>query len=341
MKRTLVCWHACVVAAAVATGCGFPPELDTPQLNANAGTNLQAYAASGTCRPGTYQGNVGHVGDKQFTLECTVQGGVTVSADPDQLARIRHIQVVQGTISVTGAVNLADAMPELKKCGAIGLTGGFTGTHFSAPASLEEAIGLTVEKTSQLLVISGFDKIPALQSLRIKGNTALTEIGGFGQVATLPYLEIDGNPKLHTVKPFAKLTQGFSVVVKNSPALVQFPQLPLLAALDKELVLNNLPTAQIDGFPQLKTVPVLKIEGCPAVTKLVFPELGAVGTLWLHTVPSLTSLAEMPKLQISGQASVCVEAMSCTALEAFFTQHTASKSPQAGMDCGAWVKCKP
>lgn len=83
----------------------------------------------------------------------------------------------------------------------------------------------------------------------------------------------------------------------------------MLETLDKELVLSKLAVMSGVTVPKLKTTPALKIDACPKLADLVFPEFGPVQTLWLLQLPALTSLVGFAKLHVSGQVSVCVSSL--------------------------------
>ena len=341
-KRLTTPWLTTVAAllgAVALCGCEFPPQIDTPQLNANADENLQTFVDSGSCVPGMYPGNVGSAGDKKFTRQCIVQGTVYIDGSPQGLLQLSHVQEVLGFIYLGGGVDLAVALPDLKKSSWINASG-YTGTKLTAPAKLVAMMGLIVEKNGHLQSISGFDSVQTLQNLRLTANTKLTDVSGLSQITVLGGLHIENNPKLTQFSALANLTKTGTLLLKANPALANVPNFAALTQVDTELAVIDMKVAKLTSFSALTSVPTLKLQNMPNLTELAFAQLAAVNVLWFHQVPALQTLSGLPKLVVSKQVSMCVEGVPCAEVASFAAQHTPAVPQAQWTNCTGWVACK-
>lgn len=310
----------------------FPLEVDTPQLNEHALEDLQNNASGGSCKPGTFEGNV--TGGEGFTGQCVVHGNVSITGDATDLLRLRHVREVQGFIYVNGDVDLAAALPELRTCSAI-IASGYAGLKLTSPASLETATSLTVEKNTTLQAIAGFDNVPAL-NVTLRNNAALTSVAGFAKV-TKGIVRVEDNAKLSSFTAMPALTTSVEISFQRCPLLQQLPSWPALTEVENILV-NTMPISAMTGFSALERASGIKLTQLPNLAALELPQLTQTTLLWLVELPKLATLAGLPKVQVSGQLSTCVLALCKAELDAFVAAHAAQAEWNL---CSKWQPCTP
>ena len=311
-------------------GC-LPPEIDTPPLN---GKSLADEAnGTATCVPGTYAYAVGQSQTLpvEYAGECDVPG-VEVTDDPEKLRLMKHIKHVSGYVTLMGTTDLATALPDLESCVAISV-GTLSGPVLTSPKNLTKLDMLQVNG-SAIQTLSGFDNITALKALKILNCPNLTTISGFSNLTTIVDLDLSANPKLTSANIFNKVTQIGNIAVvakylqfpdKNgntiAATLPELPNFPQLLKVTEGFNIANQPWTKINGFPLLQTTKSLTLTGMAKLNTLDFPQLTDVHVLFLSGMPLLTTLAGLPKVQVTQQLTLCVSGVDCKEAANFGLEH--------------------
>ncbi len=183
-----------------------------------------------------------------------------------------------------------------------GLTAVYGLTVVNAPAlatlgwpSLVESGPLRFENVG-VVDLSGLGALDAVSSLELVDMPALLTLDGLGPASHLATLRVTGSPALTRLTDFHRSAALTEVELRNNPSLTSLTGLASVTTLETVTLEGNGLTS-LAGLSGLETVDTLTVTG-GGLVELGFPALASVGQLSLGSLPALTSLEGLNRVNV-------------------------------------------
>lgn len=166
----------------------------------------------------------------------------------------------------------------------------------SGLGALDAVSSLELVDMPALLTLDGLGPASHLATLRVTGSPALTRLTDFDRSAALTEVELRNNPSLTSLTGLASVTTLETVTLEGN-GLTSLAGLSGLETVDTLTVLAEPDLLSLADAAALWRVSTLTVTG-GGLVELGFPALESVGQLSLGSLPALTSLEGLNRVNV-------------------------------------------